>query len=307
MSVRTRAAHVARGGLIGAAEAVPGISGGTVALVTGVYDAVISSAGHVVSGLKALITDRPRARAEFAAVRWDVVVPLLVGMAPALLVALLMLGPAVEQYPVQLYSLFLGMVAASLLVPIGMVRGRWRLREVIAAGLGLVAAFLITSAPQLATDEPSRTVVFFAAAIAVCALVFPGLSGSYLLLIFGIYTPTVQALRELNVGYIAVFLLGMAVGLSLFVKALQWLLTHHRRVTLATMIGMILGSLRALWPWQTEQRQLLAPDAHVPAAVVLFLLGAAAVLAVMMLGRRRSQSVDEPAAPERYVARHARR
>jgi putative membrane protein len=301
MSVRTRAAHLVRGALIGTAEAVPGVSGGTVALVTGVYEAIISSAGHVVSGVRALVTDRSRARAEFAAVRWDVVIPLVIGMLPALVIALRFLGPALEEHPVQMRALFFGMVAASLVAPIMMIDGRWRWREVVAAVLAAVAAFLITGAPQLA-DEPRGLVVFLAAAIAVCALVLPGVSGAFLLLIFGLYEPTAQAVRDFDLGYIAIFGLGMIVGLSLFVKGLQWLLEHHRRVTLAAMIGLILGALRALWPWQTDDRGLLAPDASVGVAVVLAIIGAAVVLGIILV-ERRTRDGDRG----RHVARHAAR
>jgi putative membrane protein len=301
MSMRSRAAHLVRGALIGTAEAVPGVSGGTVALVTGVYEAIISSAGHVVSGAKALVTDRVRARAEFAAVRWDVVIPLLIGMAPALVIALRFLGPALESHPVQMRALFFGMVAASLVAPITMIDGRWRLREVAAVAVAALAAFLVTGAPQLA-DEPRGLVVFLAAAIAVCALVLPGVSGAFLLLIFGLYEPTAQAVRDWDLGYLAVFGLGMIVGLSLFVKGLQWLLEHYRRVTLAAMIGLIIGALRALWPWQTEDRGLLAPDNHVGVAVGLALLGAAVVLTIILIERRgRSGSRG------RHTARHTAR
>jgi putative membrane protein len=299
MPVRTRIAHVVRGALIGGAEAVPGVSGGTVALVTGVYEAIISSAGHVVSGLRALVTDRSAARAHFAAVRWDVVLPLLLGMAPALLVALRFLGPAIENHPVQTRALFFGMVAASLVVPVAMLGGRWRLREVAVAVLAAVAAFGVTGVPQLAV-EPPLVVVFMAAAVAVCALVLPGVSGAFLLLIFGLYEPTSEAVRTWDLGYLAVFVLGMVVGLSLFVKGLQWLLEHRRRVTLAAMTGLIAGALRALWPWQTEDRALLAPEAHLGPAVALVLLGAAVVLVIVFLERRtrRDSGAVAPAGPD---------
>jgi putative membrane protein len=311
MSVRTRAAHVVRGALIGCAEAIPGVSGGTVALVTGVYEAVITSAGHVVSGVKALVTDRPRARAEFAAVRWDVVLPLLLGMAPALVIALRFLGPAIGDHPVHMRALFFGMVAASLLVPIGMLGGRWRLREVAAAVLAAAAAFLVTGAPQL-VGEPRAVVVFLAAAVAVCALVLPGVSGAFLLLTFGLYEPTSEAVRNWDLGYLAIFALGMVVGLSLFVKGLQWLLEHHRRVTVAAMTGLIIGALRALWPWQGDQRELLAPDSYVGPAIALAASGAVVVIAIIWIERRARRDAhppryDEGGSGDAAPGRHARR
>lgn len=299
---RTHLGNVVRGGLIGTAEAIPGVSGGTVALVTGVYETIITSAGHLVSAGRAVFRDRARAREEFRQVRWDVLFPLLIGMAPALIVALLILGPAVEHHPVPTRSLFLGMVAAALVVPIGMIGSRWRLWEVAVAALGVVAMFLILGIP--ATElEPTLPVVFVAAAFAVCALVLPGISGSFLLLVFGLYVPTTQAIRDVDLAYIGVFVLGAALGLSLIVRGLQWLLEHHHRITLVVMTGMIAGALRALWPWQGDERQLLAPDSQVGLSVALCLIGAALVLTVYVIERRiqgrRPQMVDTPAAPDR--------
>lgn len=285
MLTRTRAAHIVRGGLIGTAEAIPGVSGGTVALVTGVYEVVIGSAGHLVSGLKALATDRARARVEFRQVRWDVLVPLLIGMVPALLIALMLLAPAIEEYPVQMRALFFGMVAAALVVPVMMV-GRWRLREVLYAVVAAIAAFVVMGQLRLTIDDPSLLVVFLAAAVAVCALALPGVSGAFLLLAFGLYGPTREAVRHLDLAYVGVFVLGAACGLSVFVKGLQWLLEHRRRITLAVMTGLILGALRALWPWQTEDNELLAPDSLGWVAAGLCLLGVAIVVSILLVERR---------------------
>lgn len=302
MSALSRAAHVLRGALIGGAEAVPGVSGGTVALVTGVYEALINSAGHVVSAVRALPTDRARARAEFAAVRWDVVVPVALGMAPALVIALRFLGPMLEAHPVPMRALFLGMVAASLVVPIRMVGGWWRPREVLIAVAGAVVAFFLAGAPQL-TSEPSLPLVFFAASVAVCALTLPGVSGAFLLLMFGVYERASAAVRDFDFAFIGVFVAGMVFGLSLFVKILQWLLTHRRRITLVAMTGLMVGALRAMWPWQTEDRGLLAPQGQELLALALALAGAAVVLGIIWLERHAEvrqlarQSVqDTPAA-----------
>lgn len=299
MSFRTRAGYLLRGGLIGAAEAVPGISGGTVALVTGVYDVVIGSAGHLVSGVRALLTDRARARAEFRAVRWDVLVPLLLGMAPVLVVALLLLAPAIERYPVVMRSLLLGMVAAAVSVPVMMV-GRWRVRDLLLATGAAAVGFLLAGQIHL-TVTPTLPAVFVGAAVAVCALVLPGVSGSYILLTFGMYESTAQAIRELDFVYIGVFGLGMVVGLALFVKGLQWLLKHHRRVTMAAATGLIAGALRGVWPWQTDDRGLLAPSGDVALTVSLFLLGAATVLTILMIERRAARRAKPPVSPEPSV------
>lgn len=298
----TQVAHVGRGALIGAAEAVPGVSGGTVALVTGVYEAIIASAGHLVTAARFAFTERGRARAELRQVRWDVLLPLAVGMLPALVIALLLLGPAVEEHPVPTRALFLGLVAAALLAPVTMLGTRWRVPEVVVAVLAAVAAFVLTGLPEREL-EPTLPVVFVAAAVAVCALVLPGVSGSFLLLALGLYVPTSEAVRDVDLAYIGVFGLGAVTGLALVVKGLQWLLVHRHRLTLAAMTGLIVGAMRALWPWQTDDRELLAPDGQVALVIGLFLLGVVLVLVVFLVERRAAgrarRAGDQPPAPVR--------
>jgi putative membrane protein len=141
-------------------------------------------------------------------------------------------------------------------------------------------------------------VVFLAAAVAACALALPGTSGSFLLLTFGLYQPTLAALNDRDWGYVAVFVAGIAVGLGCFVSGLQWLLEHRRRGTLVLMSGVVLGALRALWPWQTDDRVLLAPDVQVALAVLTCAVGAAGVLGLAALSRRVEARRPTPEAVE---------
>ncbi|MDG4762905.1 DUF368 domain-containing protein [Solwaraspora sp. WMMD406] len=292
MSVRERVAHVFRGAAIGVAEAVPGVSGGTIALVTGVYERLIASAGHLISAVRAAVSDVPRgqgwgrSREQFRQVHWEVIIPLALGMLPGLLLAARLLEPMLHDYPEQTRGLFFGLVLASVLVPISMIGKPWRGREVFAVVAAAVAAFVLTGLPAASID-PSPPVVLIAAAVAVCALVLPGVSGSFLLLTVGLYEPTIEAVNDRDFGYLAIFAAGMIIGLTLFVKLLQWLLEHRRRVTLAVMTGVIVGSLRALWPWQTEDRGLLAPGDGALWVVLFFLLGVAIVTAMVIAEQRR--------------------
>ncbi|WP_114451547.1 DUF368 domain-containing protein [Halopolyspora algeriensis] len=286
-SVRTYAANAVRGGLIGTAETIPGVSGGTVALVTGVYEALIDSAGHVVSAVKLTVTDVPRgagfsrAGAELRRVRWGVVLPLLVGLVCAALVAAKLLEPVLTHYPTQSRAMFFGLVFASLWVPISMIEWPWRLLDVGIAAAMAALAFVLTGLPPTSI-APNPVVVALAAAVAVCALVLPGVSGSFFLLTLGLYEPTISALNDRDLGYIATFGLGAVIGLALFVKVLQWLLEHRRRMTLVVMTGLMAGCLRALWPWQGTDRELLAPAGSVTGSVLYFLLGVA-VVAVLLV------------------------
>ena len=120
-----------------------------------------------------------------------------------------------------------------------------------------------------------------AAAVAVCALVLPGVSGSFLLLTLGLYQPTIAAVNERDVAYLGVFVLGAIAGLGSFVVVLQWLLAHHRRITLLVMTGLMIGSTRALWPWQSDDRVLLAPASNWLEMAALVLAGVAVVVGLI--------------------------
>ncbi|MGZ0068666.1 DUF368 domain-containing protein [Microbacterium arborescens] len=277
-----------RGALIGTVEIIPGVSGGTVALIVGVYETLIDSAGHLARGVARAAADGvrgrglTRARAEFAAVRWSVVLPVGFGMIAAVLAASAVLAPIIEAEPVASRALFAGLILASLVVPIRMVGGRWRIREYAIAAVGAVAGFALTSLPQVDPLEPPLPVVALAAAFAVCALVVPGVSGSFILLAVGMYAPTLAAVNERDLVYLGVFILGAMIGLGLFVSVLQWLLVHRRRVMLAMMTGLMVGSLRALWPWQ-EGGAVQPPGPDAVPVLLLVLLGAAAVGGVLLI------------------------
>ena len=324
--IGTHAFNVVRGGLIGTAEVVPGISGGTVALIVGVYESIITSAGHVVSGIRHTVTDGIRGRgmgaaaAEFRRADWGTVAAVAIGMVAAAIVAARVVAPLVEAHPEHSYGLFFGLVLASLWVPYTAAGARWRPWHYAVALAAAVAAFFATGMPP-AQVEPTPIVVAAAAAIAVSALVMPGMSGSFILLTLGLYTTTMAALNERDLGYIGTFLLGAAIGGALFVKLLQWLLEHHRMITLVVMTGVMAGSLRALWPWQDADRGLSGPSADAGTTVLFAAGGFCAVVVVLLLehavSRRRAPHVPDwdadgdsgapgSAAPGRGGGRHTR-
>ena len=282
---------------MGAAEVVPGVSGGTVALVLGVYGRLIDGAGHVVTALRlSLIGRRERAREELRQVHWPTVVPVVAGMAVAVLVAARFLEPVVDGHPTGARAVFFGLVLASIVVPARMV-GSWAPRHVAATVLAAGAAFLLTGLPPGGGADPPLLLVVPAAAVAVCALVLPGVSGSFLLLTLGLYAPTLAAVNDRDLAYLGAFALGAAVGLGLFVRGLQAALRRHHASTLALMTGLMAGSLRALWPWQDEDRTLLAPDDGV-VLVVALALGAGLVVAAGLAGQayveRRAAAAADP-------------
>jgi len=175
-----------------------------------------------------------------------------------------------------------------------MVGARWRIADVGVAGLAAVVSFVLVGLPQATVVHPGPWIIAPAAAVAVCALVLPGVSGSFLLLAMGMYEPTLRAVNERDVAYLGVFILGAIVGLASFVLLLQWLLTHRRRITLVVMTGLMAGSLRALWPWQSAERDLLPPQGDQLALVGGLFFTGAVVVALMLWGERRAARPDHP-------------
>ncbi|MDA2813505.1 DUF368 domain-containing protein [Nocardiopsis sp. RSe5-2] len=287
--IGTHALNLVRGALIGTAEVVPGISGGTVALITGIYETIITSAGHVVSGIRLTVSDLPRGRgmaragAEFRQADWAAVIAVLIGMATAALTAAKLLAPLVESERQFAYAVFFGLVLASVYVPYSSTTKRWRVGDYLLA-LGVAAvAFVLIGLPPSEID-PNPLIITAAAAVAVSALVLPGMSGSLILLTLGLYTSTMNAVNDRDMGYLGFFFLGALLGGALFVKLLQWVLEHHHHLAMVVMTGLLAGSLRALWPWQEEDRTFTAPT-EVPFTVLLMAVGFVLVVAILLLER----------------------
>jgi putative membrane protein len=279
-----------RGVLIGIAEIIPGISGGTIALITGVYSRIINSAAEAFKGLGLLVTfsknNWVQAGSRFRSMSWSLLIPMLIGMVIALFAAAGVVEPLLEQYPTLTKALFAGLIAASLAVPIRLSGGRWGISEYAIALVAAVAAFAFTSIPRGADLDPGFFLIAGSAAIAVCALVLPGVSGSYLLLALGMYAPTIAAVNDRDFGYLGTFVLGALVGLGAFVGLLQWLLEHKSRITLVVMTGLMVGSLRALWPWQSETGEILVPATNGLLELALFATGAFVVAALIFAEKK---------------------
>ncbi|MFI9465162.1 DUF368 domain-containing protein [Streptomyces xiamenensis] len=321
----SRVADAFKGSLVGASEALPGISGGTVALIVGVYERLIAGASHVTSAIRLGIADVPRgqglrrAGAEFRQADWRMIVPLMIGMVVGLLLSSALLAPLVTDHKQYAYAVFFGLVLASLWVPFSGSGRHWGLREWPLALLGAGAAFWLTSLSASVSPD-NMLVVFFSGAIAVSALILPGLSGSFLLLALGMYEPTIEALNERDFGYLGVFMGGLLVGLAIIVKVLRWLLENFHRVTLVILTGVMAGALRALWPWQGEDEHdtsLYAPTEGVPLTLALGVAGFVVVATVLVIGHRKERAAaaagggdddgDGTAPPaQRARRRHAR-
>lgn len=292
--------NLVRGALMGIAEVIPGVSGGTVALIVGVYRTLINAIADAVLALRQLVGlaegGPRRVGGTLRSLPWALLIPLAIGMAVALVLGARFIEPLLETNPIQMKSLFFGLVLAGIYVPAHMViraGGRWRPVDYLVALIFAAILFVVVGLPPATVTDPSAIVIFFSAAFAICALVLPGVSGSFLLLTLGMYETTINAVNERNFGYLAIFALGALVGLALFVSLLKWLLAHRTRITLVIVTGLMVGSLRALWPWEDEDRGLQAPNEAVPSAILFFAIGVLVVVGLMIAERRLGVSEEQ--------------
>ncbi len=289
--VRRLPGIVAVGFAMGSADVVPGVSGGTVALVLGVYDRLVGSIRQGTRGLSALLRGRGRdGVAALRAVDWGFLLSLLLGIGAAVVVLAGILERLLEEQPVLLSATFLGLVAGSVVVAADEVEdptpGTWALGAATA-----VLTFLLLGLRAGRIDDPSAIVLVAGGALAICAMILPGVSGSFLLLLVGLYEVVLSAVDQRDLVTIGLVGLGAVVGLAAFSTLLHWLLDHHRKPVMAVLLGLMVGSLRVLWPWPAGEEgvgdtRLGAPDEQVLGALALGVLAAAVVIVVARVARR---------------------
>jgi putative membrane protein len=283
------ALHYAQGLMMGAADVVPGVSGGTVALIVGIYERLVGSIRACASAAVRLVRgDLAGMRRNADEVHWSLVLPLGLGIVTALLIGARFIPGILEAHPERARGLFFGLIAGSIAIPWKRITAPTR-SHVLAAALASAAAFLLVGMPPREIRDPPLVAVFAAASVAICAMILPGVSGSFLLLVMGIYETTLRALSGRDIPYIVVFTAGAAIGLGIFARILEACLRRYHDLTMALLVGLMIGSLRALWPWLDEARQLHPPPGGVETLVVLAMgvLGFALVSTLVAVGRRR--------------------
>ncbi len=274
---------------MGSADVVPGVSGGTVALVLGIYPRVVRSIRSGASVLGALVRGRGRlALSHFRQIEWMFLAPLLIGIITAVVSLAALLENLLEDEPQNMAAAFFGLVVGSIAIAWRLV-DQWNARRLIGAAGVAVAAFLALGLRSDEITDPPTAAFLAGGAIAIVAMILPGISGSFILLMLGLYEAVIAAVNDRDVAVVAVFFIGAVIGLALFSTLLDRLLRDHRDTTLALLIGLMIGSLRVLWPWPdgTETGRLAAPDS--PAIPILLALAGAVV--VVVIGRV-SERVD---------------
>ncbi|WP_372739856.1 DUF368 domain-containing protein [Neptunomonas sp.] len=236
-----------KGVLMGAADAVPGVSGGTIAFITGIYEELIGSIRRFdLDAVRVLFYQGPRAF--WKHVNGNFLLTLLSGIIISLVMFANIVLFMLASYPVMLWSFFFGLILASTWV-ISRHIPHWDSTYITLFLTGAVLAYLITSLTPTEVPVSSLT-VFLSGSIAICAMILPGISGSFILLLLGMYAPVLQAVKDAELAFIGLFGAGCVIGLLSFSRLLNWLFTTHRMPTLAVMSGFLLGSLNKVWPWK---------------------------------------------------------
>ncbi len=234
------------GGAMGAADVVPGVSGGTMAFILGVYEELIHTIKSInLEFVRLLLAFRIRDALEH--VNWKFILALGGGLGTAVLSLARILSWLLEYHDVPLFAFFFGLVLASIIAVSYHVR--WKPSMVATLVLGTLGAYLIVG--LVPVDMPNTPLVLFlSGAVAISAMILPGISGSFILLILGQYEFLLNSVRDLNILAIVPALAGMVVGIMLFARILSWLLKHYHQVTITLLIGFMLGSLRRIWPFK---------------------------------------------------------
>jgi putative membrane protein len=236
-----------RGMMMGAADIVPGVSGGTVAFITGIYDTLLASirAFDLVFLRRLLRLD---IRGAWQHVNGGFLLALLLGIATSVLSLARLISWLLQAYPVPLWAFFFGLILASALVLLREVNA-WNPARLLAVLAGTGVAVVIALAPVASLDF-GMAGVFLAGFLAICAMILPGISGSFILVLLGMYGTVLAALKSLDLVFILVFAIGAGAGLLCFSRLLHWLLHRFHQATMALLTGFLFGSLAVVWPWK---------------------------------------------------------
>jgi putative membrane protein len=246
--MRDYAGLVARGFLMGSADVVPGVSGGTMAFILGIYEELLSSIRAVGQPEFWRAALRLRFGQALQSINW----PFLLAVGSGIALAVITLARGLEwllvHQPVLLWSFFFGLVLGSVLTVSRRIR-RWRLPLWAALAAGTIGAYILVGLVPLHTPN-TWWFLFLSGAIAICAMILPGISGAFVLVLLGKYAPVLSAVNQRDFVTLALVGAGAAVGIVSFAQILSWLFRRYHDLTVALLTGLMLGSLRKVWPWK---------------------------------------------------------
>ena len=292
-----------KGLAMGAADAVPGVSGGTIAFISGIYEELIATISNIKPSLfKTLFKQgiKPFWKESNA----NFVIALLSGIVISYISFMKLAKYLLENEPVLIWSFFFGLIVASIYFVAKQV-SKWHIPVIIALIIGTLIAFYVSILPTMANNE-SLSFLFIAGAIAICAMILPGISGSFILIVLGAYKTLSDAIHDVDLKKIIIFVCGALVGLLSFSHVLKWLFKNYRDITLALLTGFIFGSLNKVWPWKktltwhTDSKGIKSPllqesvspfsfdgDNQLILAIILMVLGFLTIFILEKVGSKK--------------------
>lgn len=256
--------------VVGVVDLIPGVSGGTLAFAFGIWERIIAAIMGLLSVIRLLIAFRIKdCWASCKSIDWELLVPLGLGILLAIFAGASIIGSLLDTHPTYLRAFFLGLFLGVLSLPIRAVR-KWNISLILLFLAGAIFAFFVAGIPQQTAQAPPLLVIFLIGGITICATILPGLSGSFLLMTFGVYEVLIDSVRDRNFLVCGVFTLGAIAGIFSFSSFLKLLLFKYREVVLAILLGLMIGGARILWPWLGHDRRLLPPEDIFVTSVWLF-------------------------------------
>jgi len=237
-----------KGIAMGAADVVPGVSGGTIAFISGIYEELLGSISNINLSLFKTLKNEGFKTA-WKQLNGNFLLSLLIGICISVASLAKVISWLLENQPILLWSFFFGLVLASVIYIAKQIT-KWNLVKIILAIIGAVLAYYITTLNPMVSENSSSLFMFFAGAIAICAMILPGISGSFILVLLGAYKPILNAINDRDLKTIVLVGIGAIVGLLTFSRVLKWLFANYKNYTLAVLTGFIIGSLNKIWPWK---------------------------------------------------------
>lgn len=276
-----------KGFFMGAANVIPGVSGGTIALITGIYARLVNSLDAVMSIESWKMLFKGEFKAFWKRIDGTFLLWLVIGVCVSIFSLAKLAELCLHSFPVQTWAFFFGLIAASAVVMFRGIKG-WKAKDVAIAAAGVLLGYVVCTLSPTTTPD-SWWFIFICGAIAICTMILPGISGSFILVILGKYDYIMGAVSDLDLPVLAIFALGCAIGILAFAKALHWLLERREKETMLVLLGFVVGSLVKVWPWNNMDA---VPDGgmHIPGAIIWCLAGIALIIVIEIFNKRYEQN-----------------
>ncbi len=295
-----------KGMAMGAADVVPGVSGGTIAFITGIYEELLGSIAKIdIEALKLL--SKFQIKAFWERINGTFLLVLVSGILLSIFSLARLITFLLEAHPIPIWSFFFGLILISCFLVIKEIK-EWSWKVVLGFLVGTAVAFYITIASPTQTSN-ELWFVFISGAIAICAMILPGISGSFILLLLGKYAYIFSAIKEMNIAVIIVFGIGCITGILTFSRGVSWLLKNYYNTVIGILAGFMIGSLNKIWPWKittsyrmnsegvqvpfmeknitpTQFVEITGNDPQVLYAILLALVGIVLVIVIEKIGSR---------------------